>query len=334
MVNREKLKSEADDTRKAIGKSLHIKSSKDLLIFLSFFVFVFLYWYLVNMGEEHEYECVFDVSLRHVPDGMRVTEAPATQLTVKVRDRGERILEYRTRKSMHRLTVNYEDYTPVGGHVVIAGTGLDELLRGPLASSTQILSITPDTLRYCVASAVPRQLPVYVRGTVSTAANHAINRTMLSPDSVKVWAPSVVLDTMQGVWTEAVKADGLTDSVAFELPLESPARGVLMEPSAVTYSVVATPFVEKSIELPVHAYLFPYGAELKTFPSKVRVLFMVSMDEYNSVTGSQFEVVVNYTNLDGAGKARPEVIRQPSCVKSVRIEPAEIDYLIESNGSL
>lgn len=326
------MKKDNEENKK--GKFPHFINSGDFFIFLGFFIIVFLYWYLANMGEEHEYEFTFVTSLRHVPEGMMITEAPAEKVVVKLRDRGEKILEYRARRSQRRLVIDHDDYTPVGGQVVICGEAFEQLLRNPFSSSTKILSVAPDTLCYVLASEQGRRLPVRVKGTPTAASGHTINRTALDPDSVTVWAPAVVLDTLSAVWTEPLTADALTDSTAFTLFLPAPQRGVQMEPAQVTFSVIATPFVEKTIELPIRPYLFPYGSELKTFPSKARVTFMVSMDQYRTVTDDQFELSVSYSSLDGSGKARPELTRQPACVKAVRIEPAEVDYLIERNGNL
>ena len=307
--------------------------TKDLLLFLVFFVIVFFYWYLVSMGEEHETKFSFDIVLRHVPSDAIVTEVPAEKLTLVVRDKGEKILGYRTRRTFRQLSVDCRNYKPVNGRVVITGQALDELLGGILSSSARIQSVSPDTIQYYLAPASGRKLPVRFTGSVTSDASHVIGRQTLSPDSVIVHAPRAVLDTLTCVHTAPVALDNLSDSVTIDAIFVVPHRGMVFEPAAARLSVQVTPYVEKSFELPVEGWLMPRDADVKTFPSKAVVTFQVSLDQFNAVKPDQFKLVVAYTelNADDGGKARPQLIRQPDGIRSIAISPAEVDYVIETN---
>jgi len=310
--------------------------SRDLAVFLVFFVIVFFYWYLVNMGEEHETKFTFDIVLRHVPDDVIVTDIPAEKMTLTLRDKGEKILGYRTRRTFRQLTVDCRDYRPVNGHVVITGTALNELLEGNLSSSAQILSLSPDTIQYYLASSTGKRLPVHLMGSVSTDNSHVIGSQTLTPDSITVFAPQALLDTLSCIFTEPVSLEGLDDSVTVDLAFVMPQRGIRFEPESTQLDVKVTPYVQKSFELPIGAWLMPYKSVLKTFPSKATVTFQVSMEHFYDVTEDQFELAVNYLNLqpDDGGKARLELVRQPEGIRSVSITPVEVDYLIENSGDL
>jgi len=310
--------------------------NNDLLVFLIFFVVVFFYWYLVSMGEEHETKFTFDVVLKHVPSDVIVTEVPAEKLTIVVRDKGEKILGYRTRRTFRQLTVDCRNYRPVNGHVVITDTSLDELLGNVLSSSAHILSISPDTIQYYLAPSVGRRLPVRLTGSVTADVSHVIGSQTLNPDSVTVFAPKAVLDTMTCVYTEPVVLDNLADSVSSLVTFVVPQRGMLFDPETARLSVQVTPFVEKSFELPVQGWLMPRDVMVKTFPSKASVTFQVSLEQFYNITPDQFQLVVNYTELtaDDGGKARLQLVQQPEGIRSITISPAEVDYVIESNETL
>lgn len=307
--------------------------SRDLLVFLVFFVTVFFYWYLVNMGEEHETKFTFDVVLRHVPDDALITEPPAEKLTISVRDKGDKLLGYRTRRTFRQLMVDCRNYRPVSGHVVITGSTLDELLASNLSSSAQVLSVSPDTIQFYLAPSTGRRLPVRLTGRVSADNSHVIGSQRLMPDTITVHAPSQVLDTMTCVRTEPVSLVGLADSASVQLAFVMPTRGVMYEPDATQLCVQVTPYVEKSFELPIQGLYFPYKTTLKTFPSKATVTFQISMEQFHKISDDQFELAVIYANLDTVadGKARLELVRQPEGIRAVTISPAEVDYLIEHN---
>jgi len=310
--------------------------SRDVLVFLIFFVFVFFYWYLVNMGEEHEAKFTFDVVLRHMPEGSVITEMPAEKVNIVVRDRGEKILGYRTRRTFRQLSVDCRNYKAVDGHVVITGAALDELLGSTLSSSAHILSVSPDTVQFYLSPSDGRRLPVRLSGRVSADNSHVIGRQRLVPDSVTVHAPAAVLDTLTCVLTETVSFEGLADSLSAQLGFVAPHGGMLFTPPSTTLCVQVTPYVEKSFELPIHDYLFPYQSVLRAFPSKATVTFQVSLERFYDVTEEQFQLVVNYAGLgpDDNGKARLELVRRPDDIRSITITPAEVDYLIEYDNDL
>lgn len=323
-----------DKTGRNIRNSLHIQNSREFLIFLVFLVAVFLYWYLVEMGEEHESEYTFEPVLEHVPADVIITDPLPETLTVTFKDKGEKILSYRVSKTLQRLHFDYREATPVNGHYVLTGQPLQELIAKQFASSAKILSYAPDTLQYFAASAEGRRLPVRLNGIISADKEHVINGMHITPDSVTVHAPRAVLDTMTFVSTARVSLANLSDSVSLMLTLTSPVRGMLNIPSEARLDVAVSPYVEKTLEVLIQPYLCPYGLTVKTFPSRAKVTFLVSLHDFYNVKAEDFELVVNYSNLDAddPGKARLELLRQPSDIRSVTIEPAEVEYLVESTG--
>ena len=319
-------------TGRTIRNSLHIHNSREFLIFLVFLVFVFLYWYLVEIGEEHECEYTFEPVLEHVPDDVIITEPLPSTLTVTFKDKGEKILGYRVSKTLQRLDIDYRKATPVNGHYVLTGQPLRELIAEQFSNSAEILTFTPDTLQYYAASAEGRRLPVRVDGIIKADNEHVINGIRITPDSVTVHAPNAVLDTMNVVSTSRVTLVNLNDSLSQMLRLAMPVRGMLSVPSEVRLDVAVSAYVEKTLEVVVKPYLCPYGQTLKAFPSRARISFLVSLHDFHKVTSEDFELVVNYTKLDEehTEKARLELLHQPSFVKSITIEPEEVEYLLES----
>ena len=82
--------------------------------------------------------------------------------------------------------------------------------------------------------------------------------------------------------------------------------------------------------------MFPYGQQLKTFPSKVNVRFRVSLDDFREVTEEDFKIRVRHSQLDdnASGKVVVLLDEMPDNVTDVVIEPSEVDYLIEMDASL
>ena len=111
-------------------------------------------------------------------------------------------------------------------------------------------------------------------------------------------------------------------------------RGVKYVPAEVQLHVAVSPYVSKSVDVPISGYLFPYGVSLKTFPSKAKVTFRISLEDYSMVTEKDFELQIHYTQIQDnpSGKVIPRLVTQSDKVYNVKVEPAEVDYLLEVNA--
>lgn len=70
---------------------------------------------------------------------------------------------------------------------------------------------------------------------------------------------------------------------------------------------------------------------MRTFPSKVKVTFRVGMSRFKEITADDFVLAVTYEELmkNRSPKIQLHLKSMPSGVSNVRIDPSEVDYLIE-----
>ena len=322
-----------EHTKRFIRNFLRINDAGEFLVFLFFLLAAFIFWYLTTMN--HEYEMTYNVKteLKNVPKEVLLTEPLPKEIEVVLRDKGDKLVEYKARGKMKILALDYRQHSHTMGRTAIHGTELEKLLSAKLASSTQIVSINPDTLKYYAANAHGVKLPVRLKGEIKADRQHAIERIEFYPDSVTVYASRQITDTMTAVYTPHVRYTELDDSVKQRLALESKEWGVHYSPSEVTLNVAVSPYVNKSVQVPVSGYLFPYGQQLKTFPSKVKVSFRVSLDDFRQVTEKDFKILVKHSQLrdNTSGKVALTISEAPGNVSDIVIEPQEVDYLIEMN---
>lgn len=319
-------------TKQFVRNFLRINDAKEFLVFLFFLFTAFIFWYLTTMNQEYEMTYTVRPELKNVPDDVLLTEPLPQEMKVVLKDRGDKLVEYKARGKMKSLAIDYRQHAHTG-HTAIYGSELEKLISGGLSSSTEIVSVTPDTLQYYAADARGVKLPVRLRGAVGADRQHAIEQVRLTPDSVTVYAARSITDTMSAVYTPYVHCAELADSVKQMVGLGDGAWGVRYEPSEVELAVAVSPYVMKSVQVPVEGYMFPYGQQLKTFPSKVKVSFRVTLDDFRQVTEQSFRILVRHSQISDnpSGKVMLLLDEMPDNVTDVVIEPTEVDYLIEMN---
>ena len=76
---------------------------------------------------------------------------------------------------------------------------------------------------------------------------------------------------------------------------------------------------------------FPPDKVLRTFPSKVQVTFQVGLSHFKAITAEDFFIGVTYEELlNNKGEKCPVKLKSvPRYVNHVRLNPQEVDYLIE-----
>lgn len=322
------------NAKRFLRNFLRINNSREFFVFLFFLLVAFIFWYLMTMN--NEYEMTFSPSLRlkNVPEDMMVVEPLPEKIDIVIRDKGDKLMGYKARRKFKELVVDYRQHANVKGYTAIYGSELVALLDPKRSSSSQIVSISHDTLQYYVASSHGVKFPVKVAGNIAADSQFGIHRVEVIPDSVTVYAVSAYLDSLQAVYIPEVHYVGLKDSLSQMLTLDAGVRGVKFEPSEVMLNVAVSPYVTKVVEVPVSGYLFPYGISLKTFPSKAKVVFRVSLEDYSDVTEKDFALHVHYSQIQNntSGKVAPRLSAFPGNINNVRIEPGEVDYLLEVNA--
>lgn len=85
-----------------------------------------------------------------------------------------------------------------------------------------------------------------------------------------------------------------------------------------------------SLDVPIRGINLPAKTQLKTFPSKTKVSFLVDLKRIREVKVSDFDVVVDYTTLpDNAAKADLNLTKSPSFVRHLELTPTSVEILIE-----
>ena len=306
------------------------KRSREFLVFLLFVFLSFSFWLLLVLNDEYETEVTIPFRMKNVPENVVLTSELPQDLKVGVKDRGTVLVNYMLGQTFYPLTIDFEDYSDKGNQVRFLSRSLDKRISSQLNQSTKLLSIKPDTLELIYTRAKAKKVPVRLRGEVKAERQFYISDIVYSPDSVMVYAPNEILDTITAAYTENLYLEQVADTTQLRVNLK-PVKGARFTPSCNDVTFYVDIYSEKSVEVPVIGVNFPDDKTLRTFPLKVQVTFQVGLRQFKHVTEEDFKLVVDYNTLYGNGneKCRLHLLESPVSVTHVRISPKEIDYIIE-----
>ena len=311
------------------------KKSHELLVFCFFLFVSFGFWLLQALNETLEREVQVRVKLENVPNDVVIIDSLPSSITVTLHDRGLTLARYSIaslfRPNRFKIDFSQLDTGQSDAEVFITSADIQRLLKRFLATSVKIQSIQPDTLRFAYNHGLSKTLPIKLAGTVKASRQNYIQSVQVEPQSVQVFAPKAILDTMQVVYSEAFALDELHETGSYPIALRKQ-KLVKYNPSLVNLKIGVGYYTEKTIKVPIIGLNFPAEKKLRTFPAQVSVTFRVESGRYQSINSDDFVLSTTYEELlqnTESSKLSLHFKTLPNGVSNVRISPAEVDYLIE-----
>lgn len=318
---------------KTAWKFLKSVLNRNFFVFLFFLALSAGFWLFLSMEEVYEVEVPVSVSLKNVPENVVITTPLPSTVGMRLKDRGSTLMRYRWDGTIGAIVVDFRDFDMRSGHVSIPTADVAKAVTQRLQSSTSLLGFTPDTLEYFYNFGLSKQVPVKVAGNITADSLYCIMGNKATPQEVTVYASREILDTLTCVYTRPLALTDLREDVSVRARVDV-AQGVKVVPEKVNARVFVDRMTENSLPVKVEYINFPAGKTLRTFPGYVNVVFQVGMQKYKEITPEKFAIVVSYQEVmaSGDGKLHLHLKSQPPYVSHVRLEPEDVDFLIEDSG--
>ena len=329
MLNRKDIRSYSASLIKNIRSFLLSATSKEFLIFLFFVFIASIFWLFQVLNDNYEGQISMKLDLKNVPDNAVLTSELPPEIKVRLKDRGMVLLNYWV-NSVSAIPIDFEEYEDQGNQVVVSQSALKQKIKNALSQSTELVSIYPDTLSYIYATGDGKKVPVRLKGKITVDPRYYIADVVYQPDSVMVYAPSEILDTISAAYTSSVVFEQVKDTTTQKVLLQKQ-KGVKFVPDFSEIRLLADVYSEKTLEVPVRGINFPANKVLRTFPSKVNVTFQVGLSHFRTVNPNDFFIAVSYEELIKGNKSKctPHLKAFPKIIKHPRVSPEEVDFIIE-----
>ena len=300
------------------------------MIFLFFMFVSFSFWLLQVLNDDYETEYTVSLRMKDVPDNVVLTSELPSNMKITLKDRGTVLVNYSWGQGLLPLTLDFTEYSDKGNQVRIPSMSLAKKISAQLSQSTKLVAIKPDTLEFIYTKGAAKTVPVKLCGTITPERQYYVSDTIFSPDSVRVYAPKAILDTITAAYTKTVDFEGVSDTVRKRVSI-APVKGARFIPDYSDLTLKVDVYAEKTVDVPVVGVNFPHDKVLRTFPSKVKVTFQIGLSRFMEVDADDFQVVVDYNDLqnEGGDKCRLQLKEMPKGVNHVRVNPKEMDYIIE-----
>jgi hypothetical protein len=205
-----------------------------------------------------------------------------------------------------------------------------EGLSNQIGEELQVISVSPDTLYFILDEIISKSIPVRPSVNLSFKKQYMQKSDgKVLPDSIMVFGPQIIIDTLQWVSTLPIQKSRVNDTIREEILLR-PIKTLQYGVEKVSVTIPVEKYTEVSLTIPIEAINLPNKLILKTFPGYITISAMVAVSDYSKISPDIFRAIVNYDDLHGENnKLKVSLMKVPDFVVNVKYSPKTVDFLIE-----
>jgi len=313
---------------KGLESFLEVLPSKGRLRFFLFFLLLsFTFWTSTKLSNTYIVEESFSIIWTNIPNGI-IPSSENQQMNVSISASGIEILIYRLINKSINISLSQADFSGEKGLIDLRGQ--DFFIKKQFFENTKLNILNPLFLEFKFSRLEEKVFTVVPQIEINLRAGYLIDSSLkVTPDSILVRGPKSILDTLNSIQSESIIADDLYENFRKKVSLRSIPEIQLSE-SKVTLEVAVSRYTEKEFLLNVEVINLPLGTRVKLFPPKAKVRVTLPLSVLRTIKTSDFNLVVDYNNIfkDVEKKLDLIMIRRPSSVKKVILEPKKVNYLI------
>jgi YbbR domain-containing protein len=293
-------------------------------------------WFTIKLSDEYDTVIQMPVTFTHLPKNKVLTFVSDTLLQVEILEKGSDLVRMLYVEEIPPVTISlrFLPVYPKGG--VYQGIITPSLLIKEIEREQnllgKIISISPDTIYLSFEPEKSRKVPVKANLDLTFEKEFMKYGSVgYSPDCVTVKGPENSIDALDSVSLGNIKLEFLNQNYSGEknFPRDSSNQNLSYTPSSVTYSIPVEKFTEAEMEVPVKI-ISSQGLRVKTFPDKVRIIYMVALKDYPKVEPGMIHAVadISAVNLAEDDRIKVSLESYPSFIRIKKIEPEKVEFII------
>lgn len=307
-----------------------IKFNRNFLVFLIFLAISIAFWFMQSLQETKEVSIAYTLKVEDVPTSVIFTSDIPEQINVNYTGKvWDAIYHKFIANEAHEVVLKFKDIDNQSDRIVIDANAVRREIVKQTDKNMTYTSTSPNRIEIYYSHGQHKRVPVTFGGKVSTAAGRFLGETILTPDSVDVFAPSHLYDSIKSISTEKVIYNEVEDTIVARLALNAP-RGVKLTPDTVKARFCVDIYTDKTLQVPIYCANVPNNCIMRLFPLKTNVTFLVSATLYDEIKPDDFIIIADYSEIsENIKRCRLQVSQKPNNIRNLRISPEYVEYVIE-----
>jgi len=287
-------------------------------------------WLFMALNHKYVYTAKTVLIYKDFPQKKAFKALQTDTVDLQVEGTGWQLLFARLRVNPQSITVSLEKLN--NRNFILFSEQLPQVNK-QLETSQKIISVKPDTLYFDFSKRTNKRVPVKLLYDLSFEKQFGMaSRIQLRPSYVNISGPQEELAKIKEWYTDTLKLSDLKQSVSTRVAMKSNnIVNVSIYPTSVGVKIPVDEFTEKTIEVPLSLINNKDFYDVKLYPRKVKITFMVALSRYEEVDEDFIEanVDINEWKLLKHEQLTVKIGRFPEYCKLVKISPEKINFIVE-----
>ena len=306
------------------------KISKSFIVFLITAVVI---WFLITLSKVYTISISFPVKYSDLSQEKILQNEPLKEIDILVKSTGFNILSTRFLNQSIELNAGNLNKKSTFSYYFLIKNQKNKIQR-QLRSGIEIQEISLDTIYLELGSLISKKVPLIPNLEIDYHIGYdLLDAEVIRPDSILISGPEAYVDQIDKIHLELLKLDDVKSDFSQKVKILRPenSNNLKVASEFATISGRVEKFTEGVFEIPYKVLNLPEGVDVTSLHKTVKVYFVVGLSDFNKIDKNFFQVVCDYTlskenNLD---YLVPKVIVKPAFIKSFKVVPNKIDFLIQ-----
>ncbi|QQT24820.1 hypothetical protein I6J02_13855 [Sphingobacterium spiritivorum] len=306
------------------------KSQKrKISIFLRCILISFIAWTLFAISNKYVYSMKAGIQYVNLPDNKAFHPLQSDTVSLKVEMSGWKLLLSRFRQDTANIQV---DLSGLKNRNWIVFSNQIGFINRQFPNDKHVVSVSPDTLYFDFSKQTQRKVPIKAVYSVDFAKQYGIiGDTRSLPEYVTITGPLEDVANIESWETDTIRGTGINADIRTMAYLDRNQKAnINVYPAYAEVTIPVGELTEKVMELPIKVENAEKYTSVRTLPTKVKVIILVSLKDYNKWTQRDFEAVVDIEDWEENRVPNLPVIltKIPPYCKVVSVEPQNVDFFI------
>jgi len=323
------------DTIEKVESYLKNKVDRKYYVFGLFLVIATILWFLNALSKKYTTILDYPVVYKEIPNDKMLTNDPPATIKIKVNARGFKLLQHILSHKPNPVVINITDanqYKLDPNQSFISTRNYTDKISDQLSSEIQVENILTDSLFFAFSDIETKRVAVIPDIELQFEKQHQQKgKLLVTPDSIDIAGPKIILDSIDAIYTKHIAIEGLNRTTQRNVGLQKPQK-IKSKTKRVTVTINVEKFTQQSLKIPIELVNIPDTMNIKLLPGKVTVDFFVGLSNYNTITSSQFQYIIDIGKAFKHGHPqylKPALVKYPGGITIFKEYPQSVDYIIE-----
>jgi len=311
-----------------------LKSAKKIpKTFIVFLIASFFIWLLITFSKEYKTVISYNVDFKNISQKNILLEATTQQIKIFIKATGFKLLWTQIFDNKITLDISKLNQKKATVFYFFPKNKLSEI-QNQLTSGVYIETILKDTMFVNVGFLASKKIALKPNLNIKYHVGYdLLGAVKVVPDSIVISGDENEIKDIQFLNLESINLENQKTDFSKEVSISRTLKNnnlKLSTSKAVIYFKVDK-FTEGSLQVPFRVVKLLSNSKITTLSETVTVTFVVALSNFSRVSKESFIVECDFevTHKNGLSYLIPKVVFKPEFVKSVKIIPNKIDFLIQ-----